>query len=341
MPEEQPKDITLPVVTPELLGVTPRYELQRSAISRSAHNLSATAQKIAAMATALIPFDFSTRTVSFSFTDFCNALGYEKGGKSFKLFLAALKECGEANISLEIVNPDNGKRTWQWYHWFSFCEYKEETGMATMTFSSRLTDFLKETKQLYSKIKLANIGKLKSRFGVRYYELCESYKSLAGKDGNPAGHWYYEMMIEDIRMRLGVPSDAYPETTDFTKNVVKGPINEVNKANLGIQITPERISRGRKTTGYRFTCEKTSSAPAAPASPPPVSPATMTGRRDKECARLEELYPDEFAVLYQAALKKQTADYSSVINIISEETRRNFARDAALQKLRRKHGIVK
>jgi hypothetical protein len=213
--------------------------------------------------------------------------------------------------------------------------------MTTLTFSEKLTDFLKETKQLYSKIGLANIGKLQSKFGIRYYELCESYKSLAGKDGNPAGHWYYEMMIEDIRTRLGIPPKAYPRMDNFTKDVVKNPIKEVNKANLGVQITPERISRGRKTTGYRFTCEKTSSAPAASASPSPAPPAAMTGRRDKECARLEELYPDEFAVLYQAALKKQTADYSSVINIISEETRQNFARDAALQKLHRKHGIVK
>ena len=43
------------VNTPESLGVTPRFVLQHNAISRSAHNFSATARKLTAMAMSLLP----------------------------------------------------------------------------------------------------------------------------------------------------------------------------------------------------------------------------------------------------------------------------------------------
>jgi hypothetical protein len=84
-------EATLPPVvnTPATLGVTPRYVLQHNSVSRGAQSLSATAQKLAAMAMALLPPDLSSRTAAFTFTDFCNAVGYERGGESYETFRAA------------------------------------------------------------------------------------------------------------------------------------------------------------------------------------------------------------------------------------------------------------
>jgi hypothetical protein len=55
----------LPAVvnTPETLGVTPRFMLQRNALSRGAHDMSSTAQKVIATAMALLPPDLSSLTV--------------------------------------------------------------------------------------------------------------------------------------------------------------------------------------------------------------------------------------------------------------------------------------
>jgi hypothetical protein len=88
--------------TPETLGVTPRFVLQHNAISRSIHDLSATAKKLTAMAMALLPPDLSSLTAAFTFTEFCQAIGYDKGGESYKLFKKAVDECMENVITIEI-----------------------------------------------------------------------------------------------------------------------------------------------------------------------------------------------------------------------------------------------
>lgn len=162
------------VNTPEIRGATPRYVLQHNAISRAAHSLSATAKKITATAMALLPSDLSARTVAFTFTEFCRAVGFDRGGESFKRFLAALEESGNADIKLAIVNPGNGKTTWQGYHWFSFWQYSEETGAATLTFSQELTGVLLELKRVYARIGLKDLGKFQSKYAVRIYELSVS-----------------------------------------------------------------------------------------------------------------------------------------------------------------------
>jgi hypothetical protein len=345
VPEEEPN-------TPETLGVTPRYVLQHNAISRSAHGLSATAKKITALAMALLPPDLSSRTAAFTFADFCRAVGFDKGGESFRVFLAALKESGQADIYLEIMNP-NGKKTWEGFPWFSHWKFEETTGVATLTFSQELVDVLLELRRVYAKINLKDIGKLQSRYAIRLFELAKSYESLKGKDGNKAGTWYFERTIEDLRFMFGVPEDAYKETRDFTKKVIKEPVEELNAADVGVTITPLPVKEGRKTTGYRLSCEeeartvgkkaparkrgrkKVAAAKEEAPELPAANPRAEKTRDGKELEHLAELYPDEFIQYYKEALEARPA--------FMKDTKlyMRFLREQALLKLREKHGIVK
>jgi plasmid replication initiation protein len=332
-------DFDLPVNTPETLGVTPRFVLKHNALSRGAHNLSATAAKLTAMAMALLPADMSSLAVSFTFSEFCKALGYSKGGESFKLFKKAIDECMDSRISIEMVSTKSGKRKWIKYTWFTFSELDEETGTAKMIFSNLLADALKEFRRMYSKINLKDLGELESRYAVRIFEIAVSYSSLAGKDGNKSGQWYFERDIPELRHILGVPEGAYSQTRDFRKKVIEGPIKDINEAGIGLEINTEGIKQGRETKKIRFNCTKASrtvtAADGKKSELADIELKSDTQKEAKELEHLKELYPEEFAVLYEEALTKHTfiSKDSQVLKLAAE--------GAALTKLREKYGIVK
>jgi plasmid replication initiation protein len=336
--------------TLETLGVTPRFILKRNAVIRAAYSLSATAQKITAMAMSLLPKDLSNLTVSFTFGDFCKALGFEKGGKSYKIFSAAVMECMKCVITVE---TEHGRTRFQW---FNLSKENDETGQVTMRLSEELAEVLREMEWVYTKLYLRNIGKLQSGYAVHLYEILESHRSLAGKGGNKPGSWYVENPLDTWRFLLGVPKDAYSETKYFKQFVIDGPIKEINNVNVGIKCKAESVKQGRKVVGYRVNCEsdnpETSPAPAKKrgrprknpdASLPTAVPAQCTdGAKEtlieKENAHLVELYPKEYAALFAEAFKKHSEGAGA---LISEAMRLTFAASDAFAALRERHGVVK
>jgi plasmid replication initiation protein len=337
-----------PIVnTPDTLGVTPRYVLQYNAISRSIQNLSATAKKLATMAMALLPPDLSSLTASFSFGDFCKALGYEKGGESYKIFVAAVDECMENVIKIDTGKVVKGKKSWEKYIWFDYSKFNAETEMATMSFSPKLAAILLELKRVYAKIDLQDMGKLQSKYALRYLELAKSYSYLNGQDDNQDNMWYFVYAVEELRMMLSVPDGSYPETRDFRKKVIEYPLKELNHAGIGLEITTESIKQGRKLTGIKFNCTKVARKVSAKGKGrkkksadqlevPEQNPKLADQRKEKELEHLKERYPDEFAALYEAALEATPKPFSKT-NLMSKVA----AEGAALNSLRKKYGIVK
>lgn len=334
------------VNTPETLGVTPRFVLQHNAISRSAHNFSATAKKITTMAMALLPPDLSSLQAAFTFTDFCNALGYEKGGKSKTIFRAAIKECMESVIEVESPSPRKGGKNWVMHHWFSRAEWNADTGICTMTFDKDLADFLKELKNLYAKLNLTDIGKLQSRYAIRIFEIVLSYKSLQGKDGNDDNAWYVERTLEEIRKLFGIKEAEYQRTNTFRQKVIEDPVNEINEAGIGFKIKTESIKKGRNLVAIRLNCKSVPRATAAKkginarakrADLPDLTPKEEQTQTDKQNQHLRELYPEEFDAFYQEALDGM----KSMPGNVGEIFRKGAANHSAFTKLREKHGIVK
>ena len=328
--------------TPDSLGVTPRYVLQHNAISRSAHAFSATARKIAAMAMALLPSDLSSLSVAFTYNDFCAALGCEKGGKSFNLFKDAVLECMESAIKVETPPDKKGKTSWKIYRWFQFAEFNKDTGICTMIFDEKLAGFLVELKRLYSKINLSDLGRLQSRYALRIYEIAISYSSLMGKEGNEYNAWYMERTIEEMRQIFGLQAEEYKETIDFTTNVITKPVKEINNAGIGIEIQAEKIKKGRDLKAIRFNCKNVPYTTAKKGRKkkesldlfPEKNPKTEFLRSEKELEHLKELYPAEFAELYETELAK-------IPPSIPEGFKQLAAEGATLTQLKHHYGIVK
>jgi plasmid replication initiation protein len=335
----------VPVNTPETLGVTPRYVLQHNAISRSAHNLSATAKKLTAMAMALLPADMSSLTVEFTFPQFCTALGMPIGGETYRIFRAAVRECLQCVISIETDLDKKGKKEWKEFTWFTVSTFSEKTGKAAMTFSGELADFLGAFKRVYTKIRLPDLGRLQSRYAIRLFELVMSSAFLQGKQGNADKTWYFQASVPDYRVMLGVPEEAYPETHKFKQKVIEGPVKEINEAGIGVAITPEGVKQGRSLVAIRLTCTQSPrKAPAkrgrkkAGVSQPELSTITLEAedyRIEKELELLKERYASEFADLYAAELAKPS------FMPPTSEIRKLAAEGAAVKTLKARYGIVK
>jgi plasmid replication initiation protein len=328
--------------TPETFGVTPRYLLQHNVVSRSVHELSSTASKLTAMAMALLPPDLSSLTAAFTFTEFCKALGLPRGGESYKIFKASVDECMECFITIETEPDEKGKKRWKKFTWFTVATFDEDTGQATMKFSDELADFLMALKWMYSKINLKDIGNLQSRYAIRLFEMAMSYRSLEGKNGNRAKAWYFERSFPDeIRYIMGIGKEAYKDNHVFKQKVIENPINEINKAGLGLEIKPTTVKQGRRIVAIRFECTSSSRSVKGKkrgikeAIPLPESVLnTESQQEEKELEHLRELYPDEFTEIYEAELSKAPS-------YIPNGFRQIAAEGSALLQLKNRHGIVK
>jgi hypothetical protein len=166
--------------------------------------------------------------------------------------------------------------------------------------------------------------------------------SLKGKDGNQEMTWYCEREIEELRFMFDIPKGTYQDKHLFRQKVIDGPVKEINRAGLGIEVSTIGVKKGRYLAAIRFACKQV--PPAAPAKRgadkavpvlPEPNPRIEQEREEKELEHLKELYPEEFAVLYAAELEKAPAF------IKNREFGRMTAAVEALFKLRDKYGIVK
>jgi plasmid replication initiation protein len=347
--ETSRNDSPVDVVTPETSGGLPKYAYHHNAISRAAAGpenhadlddigLSATAQKLAAMAMALLPRDLSCLTVSFSFVDFCHTMGLDACGGTLNIFKKAVRECMRCVITLNTEN-EKGEKVWESFTWFTKSEYNYTTGMATMKFSEELAASLLAIKWVYSKVPLSDIGQLKSRYAIKILIMAASYMSMKGQRGNKDQCWYFERTISELRNLLGVQNTAYKATKEFKRNVIDSPIKEINEAGIGLKITPETKKQGRYATGIIFNCEavgrktsikrkkndKNSIQLPESASAPPLKKEKIS------LEHLKDAYPEKFAALYKA-------QYDTAPPNLPEEIKLSSATTLALAELHELYG---
>jgi plasmid replication initiation protein len=294
------------------------------------------------MAMALLPPDLSSLTASFTFADFCNAIGYGDGGEQYRLFREAVRECLQCVISIEMEPDKNGKKFWKEFTWFTVATFDEATGQATMKFSEELAEFLMALKWVYSKINLIDLGQLQSRYAIKLFEMAVSYRSLAGKKGNRDSTWYFERGFpEEIRHIMGVKKDVDKDNHLLKQYGINKPLKEINQAGFGVEIKPTTVKQGRRIVAIRFECthadrvakrKKRKDKEAIPL--PDPAPNAESLREEKELEHLRELYPDEFAEIYQTELARAPSFIPNGLKMVGAE-------GIALMELKNRHGIVK
>lgn len=279
----------------EITQITPEYAIQPNAISQSVYECGTNARKLIAMAMALLPMNPKTEqdySVSFSITDFLTALGITDGTRTRALTKTAVKECARCIIT---VNDDDDE--YRLIPWFVASVMKRNSDKIEMTFNSALAKLILELKGK-AKLDLIDMGKLQSRYAIRFYELAMSYAGFAGKNGNKEKCWYFEREIGELRTLFAVSDSKYKMTKDFRVYVVDLPIQELNACDVGFKIEVEYIRKGKKLTGFRFCCqyESKTEREATPQA------ETLT---EKQNEKLKKLYPEQWEKFYQEELSQK------------------------------------
>ena len=284
------------------------FLLQPNIISRSINDVEATEKKLMALAMSYIPYKIENDedyTVSFSISEAIRALDLTDGQNQRLILENAVDKISGSQIKIALDNGD-----WFKYTWFDKASWQPSTKTFTLTFNKTLGDALVQYKKAYSKIDLASLGRLSSKYSIRYFEIGLSYSGNKGINGNKKGTWYFEYSVDQLKQLFSIEKNQYKRTCDFTRRVVYDPIDLLNKAQVGFTIKANPINKGKKLLGFRFVCTESEPAPRKHV----LINSANNGKdiyeeeirlEEEHRERLKELYPDEYLSLLQEVEKEK------------------------------------
>jgi len=317
----------------------PNYSIEPNAISQGIYNMGAYAQKLIAMAMSLISIDKEQYSVKFRTADFLETMGLEvrkQGSETKTCIKAAVEECLNSHIGIKMPNGN-----WIGYSWFTKCGLLDannsDLGWDTieMNFNPELGTAIKAFMKGFTKIDIKNIVKLQSKYAIRYIKLAVSYAGFAGKDGNFPGQWYFEETFDEIRKLFKIENKKYKKTNEFKRNIIDKPLEELNAAEVGLQIEPVYIRQSRYLIGVRFNCRW--AAPKRKAALPVNQNAQAEETLQEEA--LIAAYPEEFAK-YKADYLEEKSKHPG-IHTNYPEMLEQAAEGEAIRKIKEKHSEKK
>lgn len=274
--------------------------LQPNLVSQSIHSLSATAKKLVALAVSKANFKGDNTAVKFTVTDFFQSFNLSDSGMCRRSITNALNECLSAKIIVDF--PDAG---WHGFNWFTEIHFEKGSFSGelcshsiSMTFSPSLSAMFKDLKKAYSTLHLLHIGKLQSRYAIRFYELALSWSGFAGKNGNEKNCWFFAYTVQELRKLFQIDDKLYPRNNTFREKIVDNPIIELNASDVGLQITIEYIRKGRNLVGFKFNCQYTDD----------VNLKLATPSTETEVSNLiiQEKFPDLYKKYYEIGINNET-----------------------------------
>ena len=274
--------------------------IQATQISRAAYMMPTSARRIIGLAMARVRIDdVSEMAVEMTPGDVIKALGLNNSAKAYAEIKSAMGKIVSEKIGLEKTNGG-----YKFYPWFDETGYDPDSNMIQVCFNPKLRKFLKSYLITYDEHAVSDLAKVQGKYSWRIYELVMTHSGMAGKYGNRSGEWYYpELSIGALRQLFMIPNNAYKLTADFRKKVIDQPIAEINKADLGIEITPVYKRRGRYLRGVEFHCRK-----VARNEPKPATPRTKSERDNADLIEQNRKLYEQFLA---EELKQKTFDFGS------------------------------
>ena len=156
-----------------------------------------------------------------------------------------LKEASERLLSRVVtINnpyPDRPRVTQLKTHWVSSVEYMPDDGVIRLAFAPKITPYLSELSSEFTRYDLANVGGMKSMYGIRLYEMMMQWRAKGS----------LEIEIAQLRERLKI-EDKYKAIKDLKKCVIDPAIMDINEhSDYTIESTQKKT--GRRVTHLTFT----------------------------------------------------------------------------------------
>jgi plasmid replication initiation protein len=155
-------------------------------------------------------------------------------------------------------NNKKGFRIFTWLTDFEYLVPADDDDIAQHTIRIELNrnvlPYAKTLQRNFHQFQIIQMAKLQGRHSLRIFELISSNMGLAGKGGNPPGTWFFQATIPEFREYLAIQEGEYKETALLRQRVIDAPIQEINRANLGLRVVVEYGRRGKFLVSIKFIC---------------------------------------------------------------------------------------
>lgn len=175
------------------------------------------------------------RTHKISVTLLCAMLGYDSNNVG--RLKDVLKRLATTLIEFNVM--DDGKESWKIMSMLSYGEI--EGGICTYRYDEYLAERLYDP-EIYATINMAIQRQFDSGYALTLYENCLRYRAVGS-----TGWWD----IERFRNIMGAHAALYDQFRFLSRDVVKKPLQEVNRV-ADIHIEAEYKRSGRSVTSIRF-----------------------------------------------------------------------------------------
>ena len=129
-------------------------------------------------------------------------------------------------------------------NWFSSVEYIDQQASVEVEFTPAVKVRVQGLLENFTTMPMLTVGKLKSVYGIRLYELLMQFKTTG----------FRQVSIEDFRIAMDCV-DRYPATKDMKRKILKTALDDLEKNN-DMKVKVEDIKIGRKIVAFKFTFKK-------------------------------------------------------------------------------------
>ena len=179
------------------------------------------------------PSDEPGKLYTIEINDFCRVCGIDyANGKNYIDIKASIKSI--ADKSMWLSSPDGKTETL--LRWIDRAIIQKNDGSISIRFHEDMFPYLLDLQERYTQYKLVNILPMKSKYGIRLYELLKSYENLDGA---------IIMSIEDLKKRMDCDKYAsrFPDFRRYALDKAIADINTYSDISVSYRLSKENNSR--------------------------------------------------------------------------------------------------
>lgn len=182
-------------------------------IQKSRFSMSVQQQKIMLFLISKIkPTDTANQLYCISILDFLNVTDMCDSGNNYSEVKKALKTI--ADKSMWLTKP-NGKEVL--LRWLDRIEIDTKTNLISVRFHEDMFPYLLDLREKYTQYSLENILPMRSKYGIRLYELLRSYANMDSA-----------MTIEIDELRQRMDCTQYERFPDFRRFALNPALDDIN-----------------------------------------------------------------------------------------------------------------
>jgi hypothetical protein len=163
------------------------------------------------------------------------------------------KSITEGSKQILQYEKEDGSMT-EWIPWLTRCKLDVKTNILNIKINPDLYDYILNIRQSagFSFILLSDFLQLESQYALRWFEI------VLSRSGHAKNNYYFvSYTLNEIRTTFAINENKYYRIKDFIKYVIENPIAEINKKNLGYNITPEYRYTAKVITSVFLHCKIT------------------------------------------------------------------------------------